>query len=341
MVSGVLLAFAAITANAATTAATTATKTSTASSSTSSPSLGYTLGTLPDSVVYNDFVVGPGKIEIDLNPGESRTVELTIANRLGTEKTFNVTEEDFVGSDNLNQPVVLLGDDRSPYSLKDFVHIPASAVPIPHAEKAFIPVTISIPANAQPGGLYGSVIVSVATRQGSTTSPDNGSTATNPIITRLATLFFVRVAGQAKEEGKLTQFTLAGGRRWLFDNSPINFDLIFKNTGDVFLVPNGAITVTNMLGSSVGAVTVDPWFAMPQSLRFREVIWTPPFLFGRYKAHVTVERGYASTTDEMELTFWVIPWKAILAVFIGLTIVIFIIRWIFRHFKFVSTKNDQ
>ena len=129
MVSGVLLAFAAITANAATTAATTATKTSTASSSTSSPSLGYTLGTLPDSVVYNDFVVGPGKIEIDLNPGESRTVELTIANRLGTEKTFNVTEEDFVGSDNLNQPVVLLGDDRSPYSLKDFVHIPASAVP--------------------------------------------------------------------------------------------------------------------------------------------------------------------------------------------------------------------
>lgn len=292
---------------------------------------GYTLSPLPDAVVYDDFVVGPGKIELTMNPGESRTVDVTIANRLGTEKSFSVTEEDFTGSNDLKRPVILLGDDRGPYSLKDFVHIPSSVVDIPHAEKAFIPVQISIPANAQPGGLYGSVIVSVATRSAGTVSPDGQTTASNPIITRLATLFFVRIAGDAKEEGSLTQFSLAGGKSFLFDNGPLAFDLVFRNTGNVHLVPQGVITVTNMFGSEMGAIDVDPWFSMPQSLRFREVGWTPPFLFGRYTARALVKRGYGSTTDEMTLVFWVIPWKIILAVFVGLVLIILVIRWIVTH----------
>ncbi len=302
---------------------------------------GYALGTLPDNKVYNDFVVGPGKIEIDLNPGESRTIELTIANRLGTEKTFSLTEEDFTGSNDVNNPVVLLGDDRGPYSLKDLIHVPGSSVVVPHAQKAFIPVTISIPANAQPGGLYGSVIVSVSTKQASNESPENASIATNPLVTRLATLFFVRVTGDAKEEGSLTKFQLAGGKTFLLNNQPISFDMIFQNTGDVFLVPQGQISVNNMLGSSVGAITVDPWFALPQSLRFREVSWAPPFLFGRYTAHAVIRRGYGSTTDEMDLVFWVIPWKIILAIFIGLILIILGLRWIITHFKFVGKKGPS
>ncbi|MDE2041184.1 MAG: hypothetical protein KGI59_02285 [Patescibacteria group bacterium] len=287
----------------------------------------YTLSTLPDQKVYNDFVVGPGKTELILNPGESRTVIISIANRLGTEKTFSLSEEDTEGSNDPNQPIVLLGDDRGPYSLKDVLSIATTSVDIPHAEKAFVPVTISIPADAQPGGLYGSVLVSVKANADASPADSANTTDSNPVITRLATLFFVRVAGNADESGRLADFSLSGGHSIMFDEQPLDFNLVFKNDGNVHLVPHGTITVSNIFNSPIANIDVDPWFAMPQSLRFRQISWMPPFLFGRYTARAYISRGYASTSDQANIVFWVIPWKIIAGIVVGLTLVVFVIRW--------------
>ena len=126
----------------------------------------YTLEQLPDLINYHDFVVGPGKIELQLSPGQSQTIDLTVANRLGSDKVFSITEEDFTGSNDPDQPVILLGSDRGPYSLKDDIYIPSATVPIPFGDKAHIPITVTVPMNAQPGGLYGSVLVSVVSATG-------------------------------------------------------------------------------------------------------------------------------------------------------------------------------
>jgi hypothetical protein len=303
----------------------------------------YTLEKLPNTIDYHDFVVGPGKIEIQLSPGQSQTIDLTVANRLGSDKVFSITEEDFTGSNDPNQAVVLLGSDRGPYSLKDDIYIPSATVPIPFGDKAHIPITVTAPMDSQPGALYGSVLVSVVSAVGTTTS--NGVSASNPIITRIGTLFFVRIPGPVNAEGQLSGFSMANGNIvWsssLSKTSPILFNILFKNTGDVYLAPFGTISVTNMLGSTVANVSVDPWFAMPQSLRFRQVEWDPTFLFGRYTAHVAVNRGYVSTstaTDTADIVFWVIPWGIILLVFVGLVVVIGLIRWIFTRFSIVSKK---
>jgi len=292
---------------------------------------------LPDDKTYNDFVVGPGKIEIELAPGQSQVVDMTVADRLGSDKTFTVAEEDFQGTDDPNRPVELLGNDRGPYSLKDYINIASTSLLIRQGYKAHIPVTISIPADAQPGGLYGSVVVGTVSAPGGVGT--QGATPSVPIITRIGTLFFVRVSGPVTESGHLQQFSLSGGQSVLLDSPSIVFDLTYKNDGDVYLDPSGKVTITNLLGSNVGSIDVDPWFAMPQSLRFREVAWNPPFLFGRYVAHAAIKRGYGSTTDEMDVTFWVIPWKIILAVFIGLLLLIIIIRWLVSHISFIKKKE--
>jgi hypothetical protein len=303
----------------------------------------YTLEQLPNTIDYHDFVVGPGKLELQLSPGQSQTIDLTVANRLGSDKIFSITEEDFTGSNDPDQPVVLLGSDRGPYSLKDDIYIPSETVPIPFGDKAHIPITITVPADSQPGALYGSVLVSVVSATGTTTS--NNISASNPIITRIGTLFFVRIPGPVNAEGQLNGFSLSNGSViWsssLSKVSPILFNVLFKNTGDVYLAPYGIISVTNMLGSTVANISVDPWFAMPQSLRFRQVEWDPAFLLGRYVAHIAVNRGYVSTstaTDTADVVFWVIPWGIILLVFVGLVIVIAFIRWIFSKFTIVTKK---
>ncbi|MFA6554522.1 MAG: hypothetical protein WCS89_03360 [Candidatus Paceibacterota bacterium] len=288
--------------------------------------------TLPENTVFNDFVVGPGKVQIDIAPGESKTFELTIANRLGTEKTFSIVEEDFVGSNDPDKTVVLLGNDRGPYSLKDYLKIGTSSIDIPHAVKSRVLITVSVPKNAQPGGLYGSVVIGTVSKAGDNSS-STGVNTTNPIITRIGTLVFVRVAGAVKESGELTGFILAGNHKFISGGEPVVFDLLYKNSGNIHLNPSGTITINNLLGSNVGNIKVEPWFAMPNSLRFREVEWKAPFLFGRYTAHAVIERGYGDLKDEMSVTFWIVPWKMMLMVIAGLVVFIGLVRWIFKKFK--------
>ena len=294
---------------------------------------------LPDANNHGDFVVGPGKQEMQLSPGQSQTIDITIANRLGTEKTFTIVEEDFKGSDDPQQTVVLLGDDRGPYSLKDYIHPATTTIAIPNGYRARIPVVVSIPADAQPGGLYGSLVVSTLSSLVPTDS-SQGAVPTAPVITQIGTLFFVSVPGPVNENGHVTKFSLAGDKSVLFDPQSVSFDILYQNDGNMYVDPSGTISIRNMLGASVGNLTVDPWFAMPQSLRFREVVWQPPFLFGRYVAHASINRGYGSTTDEVDLVFWVIPWLIILEVLVGLIIVIGGIRWIFSRFT-ITTKRKR
>lgn len=295
------------------------------------------LEALPEQTIFKDFVVGPGKIEVEMSPGESRTFQLSVSNRLGFEKTFTLAGEDFIGSKDLQRPVVLLGNDRGPYSLRDYLRISTTSLDIPHGRKARISVTINVPADAQPGGLYGSVVVGTVTKPGVT--PDSGAVGSSPIITRIGTLFFIRVKGPVEVDGKITKFSLAGDRTVLWNSDPVSFNLLFENNGTVHVSPFGTISVKNMLGSTVGNIDVEAWFAMPQSLRFREVQWKPPFLFGRYVAHAQINRGYDNITDQADIVFWVIPWKIIVAILIILIVIIGGIRWIASRFTIFTKKR--
>ncbi|MDQ2933008.1 MAG: DUF916 domain-containing protein [bacterium] len=291
----------------------------------------YSIENLGDPTVYNDFVVGPGKVQLDMKPGETKTTLITLTNRLGSTKTFTIGTEDIRGSNDPAQTVVLLGSDRGPYSLKDYIKVASSTVVLNHSERVSIPVTISVPADAQPGGLYGSVILTT----GTSASADSPNTARNPIITRIGTLFFIRVAGDVKADGELTKFSLKNDSVLLGSTKSIDFRLLFENKGTVHLNPYGLLTVKNVFGATVGKIEVEPWFALPASLRLREVTWNPSFLFGRYVATAEINRGYNDVIDTQTISFWVIPWKIIAIVFIGLMLIIGLFKWIFSKFSFV------
>lgn len=182
---------------------------------------------LPDNKVFNDFVVGPGKIEMELAPGETGTFDLMISNRLGSNKDFVLSLEDFAGSDKAGETVVLLGSDRGPYSLRDYVSLGAKETNIEHGTRVRIPVSVSVPKNAEPGGLYGSVIVGTMSKAGDVQNP-SGVISTNPVFTRIGVLIFIRVKGTVNENGKLTGFGLAQNKKIISGMDPVLFNLFFK-----------------------------------------------------------------------------------------------------------------
>lgn len=285
---------------------------------------------LPDNKVFNDFVLGPGKIEMVLAPGEKGTFDLLISNRLGTSKTFSLLEEDFTGSNDPKETVVLLGDDRGPYSLKNYLSIGTSTIEIAHGTRVRVPVSVSIPKNAEPGGLYGSVIVGTVSKNEAVNNA-GGVVSSNPVVTRIGTLIFIRIKGEVVENGKLSDFKLAGNKKIILDPSSIRFNLLFQNEGNVHLNPKGTIAIKNILGTTVGNIPVESWFAMPKSLRFREIEWKPSFLLGKYTAIATIDRSYGDLKDNLSLTFWVISWKILLGIFVVLMLIVVIVKKIFKR----------
>lgn len=286
----------------------------------------YVIEALPDDVVRSDFVVGPGKQELEIKPGESKTVNITVSNRMGDTRIFNLDTEDFTGSKSTEDTVILLGEDSGPYSLKDFISFPEPSFELRHAQRAIVPVTIFVPADAAPGGLYGSVLVSTASKPGESKGPSSA------IVTRIGTLFFVRVPGDVTEEGKLTQFQTKEAQK-IYGAGPVTFELLYENNGSVHLNPSGEISIKNILGKEIGKVDVEPWFAMPDSLRLREVNWESGFLLGKYTAVASIYRGYDNIVDTMEFSFWVIPIKLLVLVCVVMVILLFVIRFIVTRFE--------
>lgn len=279
----------------------------------------------------NDFIVEPAKQEVDLNPGEVSTTTVSVTSRVKTPVTFALTTEDIVGSNNPDQPVLLLGGDKSPYSLKDYLHPEINQFTLNFGQRIQIPVTIDLPKTAAPGGFYAAVIVSNAPSKLSGAS----STVENPgtkIISRIASLFFVRVNGAVNQSGHLSDFRIKEPGP-IYQNANLTFQIYFNNEGNIHLVPYGYITIKNMWGAVVDQLPIDAYFALPHSLRYREILWGRLVALGRYTATVSLNRGYASTTDEKTISFWIIPWKVMAIVILIILLIVGLIYFFRKNFE--------
>ncbi|MEZ4104273.1 MAG: hypothetical protein R3B60_03225 [Candidatus Paceibacterota bacterium] len=284
---------------------------------------------LTGTVDQGDFVVGPGRIELEIEPGQTVTRYMTVANRVSDDRDFEISVEDITGSYDNDQTVVLLGEEKGPYTLKDYITFPNNKFSLKLGERARIPVQITIPPDAEPGGRYGSVLISTVRIN------DNqvANVPRSPIIARVGTLFFITIPGDVDKEGVTKSINLTNNK-WWYNKGPIDLGIVYENTGSVHLNPYGELRIKNLFNEEVGFVELEPWFALPDSLRTREVTWDREVLFGRYTATAFINRGYDDIVDEVSVSFWVLPWKTIGAIFLIIFIVFFSIRAFFRTFEF-------
>lgn len=65
------------------------------------------------------------------------------------------------------------------------------------------------------------------------------------------------------------------------------------------------------------------------------------WMFGRYTVNVAASYGDSGQIIQRSIDIWVFPWKVALAVFLGLLILIIIVRFIFRNFINKQNKLEQ
>ncbi|TAL48895.1 hypothetical protein EPN83_02970 [Patescibacteria group bacterium] len=281
--------------------------------------------------VRGDFVVAPAKIELSLFPGETRTIQLTVVNRSGAPKRFQVAAEDFTAAREPGQVLVLLGDELSTRTLRNFLSFPEREFALEHGKRVTLPVVISLPPQIEPGGHFASVLVSMEPGDGASLGGKVSSGAR--LVARIGTLLFVTVPGDVKEEGKLKDFEVAGGKKFFF--SPrIPFRMLSENTGSVHLNPYGGIKVKNLFGKTVGVAVVDPWFVLPDSLRTREITLSGNMVAGLYSAVLELNRGYGNIVDEKEVLFVVVRPEALIAFAALVILALVLLRKAFRRNRF-------
>ncbi len=233
--------------------------------------------------VKNDIVLMPARVEISLKQGEKSSKYINVTNRLGKDAIFKVEVEDFAPSDDggvdLDKTI-----DGLKSSLKKYISVDSTEFSLAHGEQAHISVTIDLPKNIGPGGLYAVVLISG--------TPLQNEPGAAKVITRLGAMFFVKVDGPVLKSGVLESV--------IYADKKIN--ITFENSGDIHLNPYGIVDIYDDSNKLVKKIEIDPWFVLPRSTRTR-VVDIKDIPTGSYIAKISMNRGYDDIIDSRDLNF--------------------------------------
>lgn len=288
----------------------------------------------PSATAGQALEIAPPVINISADPGQTITTQIKLRDVSTSRLLVKGQVNDFVAAGEDGTPKLLIEDgEESPYSIKSWV-APLSQMILEPREVKDLPVVIKVPANAAPGGYYGVVRFTA-------TAPELEDTGVS-LSASLGSLILLRVNGAAKEGLEIAEFSVNDGGKssTLFEATPITFVERLKNTGNIHEQPAGQISITDMFGNKVGAVNVNlpPRNILPASIRkFEQKLDSSvignKMLFGRYTANLLVTYGSNKQTVSSSVVFWVIPWRLIATVVVGLIVAFFLLRFAIKRYN--------
>ncbi len=269
--------------------------------------------------------ISPPTVEVSTDPGKQVTFNIRVSNVTKDPLVVTTTIDDFVAQGEDGQAKLLIDShDPNPYSVKGWGPAPEKITLIKDEAKT-IPIVLTVPKDASPGGHYG-----VARFTG--VPPGLEGTGVG-LSASIGTLMLVNVSGNAQTSAKFVEFSanVNGKKGTFFEKGPVGFIERIQNTGNVHFKPIGTVRVTDWRGKEVQVLSVNPTGGnvLPNSIRkFSQTMDSKKHLFGKYKADANVQ--YAGKNLHGVITFWVIPFKTIAIVVAALILLFIIIRTLLR-----------
>jgi len=266
-----------------------------------------------DRVVFaaeTGISISPLTFELNANPGDVIANKLRIYNPTESVITVKMETENFktVGEEG---KVMVSPEEETTYSLKQWVNIHPAEVTLNPGESEFINFEILVPKNAEPGGKYGSILASPIATMGE--EPMGAS-----ILSKVGSLVLLTISGEVEENLIVKEFSALS----FSETGPVSFNIRFENTGTVHLRPKGFVSISDWRDKKVIDIPFPQNNVIPGSTRKIDVSWDKKWLLGKYTAILVGSYGASNSVFEPPvLTFWVIPWKIMLAVFLALLLI--------------------
>lgn len=254
--------------------------------------------------------ISPLNFELNANPGDKLSNVVRIYNDLDSEISVKMEVQDFVAAGEKGEVLIKEGENTS-YSLAKWVTLFPEIFTIPAKSSQMVEFMVRLPADAEPGGHYGSVL---ATISGSSSGDGVG------INMKVGSLLLLDVAGEVSENLGVSDFEALAFSEY----GPENLTARFTNDGSVHLKPRGFVLVKNMFGTEVAKIDLPQLNVLPQSTRKVEIPLELDNQFGRYEATLAAIYGAANEPLSAVTVYWVIPYK-LLAVYGGIILVLLIL----------------
>lgn len=278
--------------------------------------------------------IGPPVLNLTANPGQVIQSSINIRDVSKVDLLVSNEINDFTANGEDGTPQIILDTTQtSPYSIRSWIQ-PLEQITLKSKEIKSIPITIYVPADAAPGGYYGII-------RFTGTAPNLDQTGV-ALSASLGTLIFLRVNGEVKEDISIDRFFAnTGGVEYpLYEFKPVTLSVRLKNNGNIYEQPTGLVTVKDMFGKAVVnlPVNAEERVILPDSTRkFDQVIDETNIgtglMFGRYTAEVTIKYGSKGQSVTSTTSFWVIPYKLIIAGIILLIVAFFLLRIFIRRYN--------
>jgi len=290
--------------------------------------------------------ISPTRIEINkAERGKTYNISVKLVNVTASDLFYKPVVKDFGAANETGSPRLFI-DTKMPRtaSIKSWL----SVIPdftLKSRESKTINASITVPVDAEPGGHYGALLFSGTAPELNTTGV--GLAASNgPLI-----LVSVGSDKDIVEKAELASFYAAGksdGKAsFLFENGPISFITRIKNTGNVHVKPNGAITLRDMFGNTVASISINKDMkdnVLPKSIRrFDQAKYGKSWMFGLYTADLALAYGSQGQAITSTISFWVIPYKIILATLFVLATIFYILSRLIKVYNkriIEQSKNE-
>jgi hypothetical protein len=285
----------------------------------------YTIENYQENV-EDRFVISPVNLELTLAPGETTTQNIIIVNRLGKTADFQISKEDFVGSQDPEKATSFLGDESAGITTaKDWITADVDQISLNHGDRLNMPIKITAPENAVAGSHYAAIFASVSGGESGT------GNAKVKLVSRVGTLILINIPGNNRESGGITDFS---SDKKYYRQGPVDFSTTFQNTGNVYAKVRGEIAIKNILGTEIAHVPLKDWTVLSDSVRSQAATWDRKWLLGRYTADLTVFYGLGGNLkDTKSLIFYAFPWHIALLILLILIVIYYLLKYFFSKFE--------
>lgn len=270
------------------------------------------------------FTVSPPAVQANADPKASTQGLLKFTNNSSDELTFLVSIQDFIVTDNIGTPILSAsGTLAKKFQASNWLTVDPPIFTLSPNQAQELVYKLRVPQDAVAGGHYAAVVYTP-------TAKDTDIKTGASVETKIGTLFYIKVKGVINENAIVTNFSANRFQEY----GPITISTSIKNVGDIHISPAGNITVES-LGTEKEYQNISKYNIFPQVSRDYQNTFGQKFMIGRFKATLT---AYYGTNNSHLLTktlyFWVIPWKLITILVLGIVAMILgLIYWFIRRRK--------
>lgn len=284
-----------------------------------------TLAIAPAKAAINQaegLTVSPPLAELNFEPGKTYHQQIKLNNPTQNIITVYPVARNFTASGETGTPTIESPDSNPTYDLASWITFSQPKIVLTSDQEAEFNYTITVPATAEPGGHYASVLFA-----SQPPTPDKNSTQV-ALASMVGSLILGTVAGDIVEKAEVREFST---NNLIYFKPKADFVLRIANLGNVHFKPTGEIQVKNF-GRSVSNLDINPTKGniLPSSVRrFENLTFTGKWWsVGKFSANLSATYGAKNLPLTSTVTFWIIPYWLIGAI---AAIILIIIIWLIRR----------